>query len=658
MGMLLARAWNMCWKTTVGARLTAVLGGLLGLCVADEPRGVKREMIHTFAHLVHGMQPAFLSQQGVIRAIAQLLHHCIRLDQTHDQVDAALLGLVCDVATQLAAQISILRLFFELGGLYAAGKDDPFPLFSYLLRHLHLPGDQGFYVRTATLQLLRTMLLSDVALRQYIIQGRFAESLSASTAAAYGLLPMHLDTVDQTFSHGLENARAAQWHSVIREWAAIDFVPEACTFLDLLWLAQEAIFLCAHSPKRGATMDQLEQLRVDILQQFRSTFLENVVHPSVAGCHVGDGSASAVLLYHALLFQVLKPTGPLSHLVCALECDRGLGSVLSECLVAYDASSTTRILALRLAGVFARRIALRDVSRGAARDTQRSPLAALAALVQSMQAPRSLPSLFGRHLQHLMEVESAMRSDPDCVFADCIARTDGIQIRLAVLREPMDAKEHFLLPLLSLLTQYFLFPLPLNAEITKTLASLCRSPYVSLQGTLSASDKRPTPLLTFALYRLVEQVHMYTTIIPDFAFYLAQHKNQQIPSGKSTAQGSTDALVCPFVTGSTTALLEEIKHTMGENWTAPETVGSLQFDSPTPLLTPLSKGNRDGVLGGAQHITMTVYPCLFPGIEPFAEKACRVPLLRVLDNALLLEEFLLELTAIGQLRQAWNWDAT
>lgn len=596
---------------TVGVAADAVLGGLLGLCIADEPQGVKREMIRMFGRLVHGMQTGFLAHQGVIRAIAQLLHHCIRLDQRaasdtpdeHGDADEALLDLVCDVAEKLTAQPSILRLFVELGAAYTAGREgDPFLLFTYLVQHLHHTGDRGFRVRTATLDLLRTMLAYDAedALLQYTAKSHCAEALSASTAAAYGLLPMHVDAGDGQSGEPLTSVRARRWHELTASWATTDFAPEVCTWMDLLWLTQQTIAECsAHARSaKGEKADQLEQLRVDILQQFRTTFLENVVYPSVQGCSVDDGSAAAVLLYHALLFSVLDPCASLSRIATTQVLDdRSLSAVVAECIaLPGDEHASLRILALRLASLYSRRVSLRDAALGtlpssASRDMH--PAAPFAAMVQSMQTPRSGASLPGRFLHHLAEVEQTMRMDPDYAYADRISFGEDSQETLhpmrhtRILREPVDMKEHFVTPLLTMLCRLLVSPLDVNVEVTRTFAALCRSPYVALEGFAYLHDGPPPPL-TYVLFMLVLQSQAYVEQVPDFAFYLAQRRNQLLAYRKGGTAVVSDALACPFVQGSVPDIMDILRKTFAEHsWPTSWSTSTqdLQLDIHTPALS-------------------------------------------------------------------------
>lgn len=635
---------------------------LLGLCLADEPRGVKRAMVAMFTKLVAGMHPAFLTHQGVLRVLAQLLHHGIHTDLAAEGDDTtdALLDLLCEIAAHLGTQPGMLRLLVELGTMHTAAQPhDAFPVFSYLLQHLHHPGARGFRVRTATLAFLQALLDADAALLVLVVHSRLAESLSTATAATYGLLPMRLDAPPDAAQPLGDAERAQQWRSVVEAWADVAFVPELCTFLDLVWLTQVSMHVCSsHTRTEASCIDQLEQLRADILEHFRSTFLESVVHPSVAGCSLSEGSGPAVLLYSALLFTMLDPRGPLSQVACAAQGERPLSDVVAECIAADEAPLAVRILALRLAALYVRRLQLQDVTRGAEaqRPTPPSPTPVLAALIHTLHAPRAPAALSDRLAVHLAETERCMRMDPDYRFADRIVPTaDGVELRHAILQQPMDLHEHFLIPLLTQLCSLFVLPLALNVEVTRALALLCRSPYVSLDGVLYSSSTETPPLLLSVLVRLTQQVCLRTERVPDFGFYLAQRRNQQWHLSKSSAATSDTHGLLAEAHADQNALAA-LQDTLDTQSPLPAADYDLQMELDTPSLPPASRARLEPARSGAEHLLMYVGPCVVPGLPPSVVVPCRRPLLHVLDNILLLDEFLVELAAILQLRVAWDVD--
>jgi len=75
-----------------------------------------------------------------------------------------------------------------------------------------------------------------------------------------------------------------------------------------------------------------------------------------------------------------------------------------------------------------------------------------------------------------------------------------------------------------------------------------------------------------------------------------------------------------------------------------------------PLTNVMSRSSHDG----AEHIIVTVYPCQAPTSSNLTLSEsflpCNVRLVDLLDNVLLLDEFLMELTCIAQLRRAWAID--
>lgn len=249
-----------------------------------------------------------------------------------------------------------------------------------------------------------------------------------------------------------------------------------------------------------------------------------------------------------------------------------------------------------------------------------------------------------------------MRMDPDYRFADRIVPTaDGVELRHAILQQPMDPHEHFLIPLLTQLCSLFVLPLALNVEMTRALASLCRSPYVSLDGVLYSSSTETPPLLLSVLVRLTQQVRLRTERVPDFGFYLAQRRNQQWHLSKSSAAASDTHGLLAEAHADQNALAA-LQDTLDTQSPLPAADYDLQMELDTPSLPPASHARLEPARSGAEHLLMYVGPCVVPGLPPAVVVPCRRPLLHVLDNILLLDEFLVELAAILQLRVAWDVD--
>ncbi|WFD00360.1 hypothetical protein MYAM1_003108 [Malassezia yamatoensis] len=641
-----------------------VLEGLMSLCLADEPRGVRGTMITTFAQLVREMRPGFLSHHKVVRVLMQLLHYSIQADalgNSSESIDATL-ELVCDLVQQLVSDPHILQFFVEVESVYVAGQTKTsFAVLCYILRHLHHGGQRGFRTRSAALSLLQGMLAIEPCLIQKILESNFAEALATSTAASYGLLPMQF-TIAQSLPESLiQDRRALQWQSILEKWASSALSHDLLLYMDLLWLNQRCVDLFAnHAKMRPELIDQLEYLRADLLEHFQGTFLASVVHPSIGGCTLREDNVSPALLYSALLLEILDPCGELAFMVFPNHDHRSLSELVTESITAQELSIETRILSIRFASLFARRIQLREASRGTQADDRDDPTvkSVLAALVQSMQSSRMVQTLFSRSVLHLREVETAMRADPDYQYTSRFVRQGpNLVFRLAILQEPIDLQKHFMGPLCDLLCDMFSLDWALNVEVTRGIASLCRSPYISLEGTLFSKDPQNLPLLMYILYFLVQHAHAYSEKVPDFDFYLAQRRKFQLLTGKLATPSHPKSLVHPFASGTVDEVLQPLKD---------------QFQSLCPIdisfkewytvdyasSTTLSRNTffNDAGYNGAESISVSVCPAKFPHSTsaPKSNKTCPLP--QVLDNLLILEEFLLELAAIKQLREAWGED--
>ncbi|WFD44143.1 hypothetical protein MPSI1_002809 [Malassezia psittaci] len=641
-----------------------VLEGLMSLCLADEPRGVRSAMITTFAHLVRDLRPGFLLHHKVVRVLMQLLHHSIQADgrgNSNESIDA-MLDLVCDLVQQLVLDPRTLQFFVEVGSVYAAGETNTsFAVLSYILRHLHHGGHRGFRTRSAALSLLQGMLAIEPCAIQEILESDLAEALATSTAASYGLLPMQFTNIQSLPEPPIQDQRAFKWQSVLGKWASLAFSHDILLYMDLLWLTQRCFDLFANHAKMHPGMtDQLEYLRADLLEHFQDTFLSSVVHPSIVGCTLSDENVSPALLYSAILYEILEPCGELAFMVFPIDDNRSLNELVTECITSQELSMETRILSIRFAGLFARRIQLREASRGTQADVRDDPTvkSVLGALVQSMQSSRMVQTLFTRSVLHLREVEMAMKADLDYHYASRFLRQgQDLKFRLAILQEPIDLKKHFMGPLCDLLCDMFSLDWALNVEVTRSIASLCRSPYISLEGTLFSKDPQTLPLLMYILYFLVQHAHAYSQNIPDFDFYLGHRRKFLLMAGKLTTPSHPKSIVHPFANGTVDEILQPLQERFQS--LCPIDISFKEWytvDYASSTTSPRNTFFNEAGFNGAEQISISVCPATFPHSTsaPKSNKTCPLP--QVLDNLLILEEFLLELAAIKQLREAWGED--
>ena len=686
-----------------------VLDQLHGLCMADEPAGAKTLMLSTFTRFVRSVRPDALMHQSIARTLTKVLHHSIRSEAlTGQDADDELLEFVCETTLKLAENSRVLALYVDLGSVASPPQErQQQPMLMYLLSHLHHDTRLGFLARTAALALVRTLLALDAgasrvpasrghAYVDYVVYAGLPEALSATVSAAYALLPTHLhlseppraaaeDALASRVLLARFGAERAQVRQALPGDVPQDVWQHVVCLVDCAWLVQEmlAAFVDVARDAHPATEDKLEQLLTDIQLQFRAAFLESVVHPSLAACSTADGSATAIIVYHAVLLALLDPRGVLTQMLCDAPGDvRGLVDITGECIeqdVGQDAAALqSRGLALQLAKLVSRRTAIRDavVASPPTVHTVHGPpiAAALAAMLHRLQPSRPLGDRF---LVRLYEAEREMLRDPVYADAETIACDDDVPRRrfrahVRVVQQVVAPSEHILPCFLGLLRSFFQHPFSSNILLADALCALCRSPFVSLERVLTFGPvERPladsAPVVTFMLTMLAWQAHELVARTPDMAFYLGQRRRQLLGHSRphkperSTASDGAPAF-SPFLETSAEGpiALEALhQHFRDIGWVSP-VAWRTTVDFHVEMNASVSHSTQS-LLDGAQHVEVRIPPCPLPACAELDEAAARaaaasVPLLHVLDNVILLEELILELGCIIQLRQAWGID--
>lgn len=237
-----------------------------------------------------------------------------------------------------------------------------FLLFSYLLRFVHREGRIGDFARAGLLFLFDIAFLAPTdegaenlhlgpskdgsdplqdardALGEFILDGDFAEVMAAGLGAVYSLLPskLHVPTLAEqatlttsedgqrttdVTSGGLFLGGPLATNDAQNELAS-SADPELNTQLDLILklfgFIQDILRRCSsplHHPDPDHTEISTTQLLGEAisdatLDAIRTSFLDNVLYPSILECSSSDGSAVAVLTYLNVTFSNLDD-GPL-----------------------------------------------------------------------------------------------------------------------------------------------------------------------------------------------------------------------------------------------------------------------------------------------------------------------------------------------------------
>ncbi|KAK8858547.1 hypothetical protein IAR55_002776 [Kwoniella newhampshirensis] len=232
-----------------------------------------------------------------------------------------------------------------------------FLLFSYLLRYVHREGRIGDFARAGLLFLFDIAFLAPNdeggdtlqmhkekddadplqaardALGEFILDGDFADVMAAGLGAIYSLLPSKLQVPSiSAQAESAEENRAStsggmylgQGGGSVDSDVMMSTDPEVRIQLDMLLklfgFLQDIIYRCNspihHADPESSTITTTHvigsAISETILDAIQSSFLDNVLYPSILECSSLDGSAVAVLTYLNVVFSNLDD-GPLLH---------------------------------------------------------------------------------------------------------------------------------------------------------------------------------------------------------------------------------------------------------------------------------------------------------------------------------------------------------
>lgn len=643
----------------------AVLGQLFGLCLADEPRGAMRELLRVYTYLVREMRPAFLTNNNVARVMMQVLHYCQKHD-TDGSWQTDVTALVFELAWQVHSHPPILRLLLQLSADIPKDRiHDRMPLLLFVLRHLNGSDESGRQMRTALVWLwhgIVTLMDDDTAHRATyldpILMKEMVGAVVSAVAHAFSQLPTELHPISTTntthdwlayrFPH-----RSSRWRASLLQYASEDMQEPLSTWIDTLWLIQQLECTCVRHTT-GASADHIDSMHAMLAEHFQAQFVDASWMPFLEA----NQEPLAILLYMSIMLSVMEPRTSLARCL-ALQYERPtLRTFLRSCL----ARTETHAMSLYVSTLLSRWSMWQHATFGTRTASERAshPLAPLiACMAELLQTPKYRAALSHRFLVHLVTVEQSMRDDPDYERGLEIGISPNMPrwIAKSILHESVTANEFFLDDYTSMLRAWFISPTPKNLALTAALSSLCRAPMISIEGLLESHDES-MPILVFYMYALFHQAQDFSKSIPDFDFYMRQRKIQQMGAPHEDMSSlSSSRSACPlFPCGSPAEGLVVLDRAFHEAQWSPPTWPSASVTYTSQNATSKSTS----VLDGAGHILVTVPLCPAPATGPWAcdehREAVSVPLVQILDNVLLLEEFMLEMTALVQLRQARGLD--
>lgn len=279
----------------------------------DNPVGIREETIRTVASMIDLLDDRFLVHNAVHKPTIKLLRFCV-LDDSELYSDD-LVDLMYIICSKIHGFPALLNIFFHdklwLTTPQKSSKDQDsheyeFLLFTYLLRFVHREGRSGDFARTG---LLFLMEMAKDQLGNFIYESDFSTIMAAGLGALYSQLPRKLvvqNETDQIYSNPtsyllgqdlLEESTYSQFPSGLGiEYSnSPEFKYQLDSFLKLLEFCQDVLNRC---PNR--------EICISLLKSVKSTFLENILYPSMLECSDMDGSSVAVITYLDLILQTVQ----------------------------------------------------------------------------------------------------------------------------------------------------------------------------------------------------------------------------------------------------------------------------------------------------------------------------------------------------------------
>lgn len=647
----------------------SLLSELFGLCAADEPTGVMRELVFMCARLVHGMGDHFLAHKGNAHAITQLIHHGMTRREVpngalaHGELSVAdtLLLLIHELMCRLAGYPQLLFLYLELSPS-SSREDGHLQLLTFLCSHVLAPAWAGFYARGALVVLVRQLARQsrdgEKESLSYLVGAGLPEALTAAVSAAYGLLPTQI----KLESHPIEGL-PAHIHAT-RRWSAaafntLSFFPpssalQLCVFLDTLWLTEQALKSCSISCAADI-QDMLEQLRIDMIHTIRTSFVERVLVPAAGSASMSDQSASAAIFYHACILEVLDTTGELAAAICQRTSDeRGIYDLVCD-VIPSNASLRLRSLVYRAAVLHASCIAAAEASVAPAFIPPMDDwsLAVLGSLVHTLQSPHFCIGLVSRYYAHMDSVAQKYNQENVCraypIGDSRIAFRHRAQVRI-------NQEDYFLTELLERLCRFYSLSPAENIITVDAISSLCYTMSLSVDGLLGG----PRPIITFVLYMLSLQAQAYMRDVPDLAFFLGQRKNKSSAlrvSSRQKAPQASRTLEIPFIRAR---LVDDALNQLESEYSTAGWLPSRNVLEGMSRSSTYTASDAPSTSGEPQ-LNVELHPIAAPADGPWASirvgTGSVVHLSDLLDNIILLEETMIELVCILQLRRSSGTDA-
>ncbi|CEI86619.1 hypothetical protein RMCBS344292_01053 [Rhizopus microsporus] len=276
----------------------------------DYPEGIRGESIRMIANMVDLLDDRFLVHNAVHKPTIKLIRFCTFNPQSEQRYHKDLVDLMYIICSRIHGFPALLNVFFHDKQYLTLHQhenkpDYEFLLFTYLLRFVHREGRSGDFARTGLLFLIE-MATDDHQLSEFILESDFATIIAAGLGALYSQLPRKLIVQNDENDAPLLGAYTPQDNNNNNinyddvelgiEYSNSElFKYQLDSFLKLLEFCQDVLIRCPN--------DAISQR---MLQFVRTTFLENILYPSILECSDFDGSSVAVISYIDLMLQAIQ----------------------------------------------------------------------------------------------------------------------------------------------------------------------------------------------------------------------------------------------------------------------------------------------------------------------------------------------------------------
>ncbi|KAJ5083882.1 hypothetical protein NUU61_008461 [Penicillium alfredii] len=672
--------------------------------------GVLRSATLFFNTLIDSEVDGVVDNRLFARALVDLVR---RADKSSEETEGRLVELLFGISNNIRLQPGILPAWFvpratpngqegesaaSSGAEFAgATRKDEFPLFYLLVDYVHHDGRAGDFARTGLLYLIETASRSK-NLEKWLIESDLATLMATGLGALYSQLGgLSFTPTDENVPHIVALSDHAKQETALPP--ALGQAMDA--FMSYLLFWQDTIDHC----KSAEVNDTL-------LDHFQVLFLEQLLYPSLLeSSDVAGGSTAAVLTYlcrildsieqgelvhrilHFLLASSPRTPEQMDMSVSRRKSLNVLAALASEAAQPSPSLFTLRDLAL---------LGLQSSNRQTVLATLRllnvilqrhHPFArALIHTVPTRPGQQRSVGALNAELEQLLGLSTLLVQNPtfDESYENYVAdATWALESRLCLPVTAVDeAAEATPLPLqlqqddpilqalLACLDGFFTNSVIVNLALTGVFMSLASSHLFSLDGwvlvdpsqydTTAAEETQdpldrirrayqaPTwpesaaPTLATALERLVTQVHRWQQDLPDFELLVAARREILHQEDRPrTPDRTPESAETPVRSGSPDAISSGSRGRSSHLGNSPPRGES----SGPPSDFRRSSGPPTATADGLRQRLATPFPPVeSTDTDGATENRPVATLGHVLTNVVILHEFLLELSAVVQVR--------